>query len=364
MNPEVSVIIPTYNSEEFIEQALISVLNQSYCHLEVILVDDASTDLSVKIARSFQDSRLKIIENNRNRGVSHSRNCGIREAKGKWIALLDSDDWYAPQRIEKLLTLAEARNADLVADDLFLVNDGEQQCWSTLLSESSYRQSSPISMINAVKFAMSDRLLAINAPRNWSLGYIKPLIRRDFLLKNGILYDETVNVGEDFILYLECLRHQAKFYLLAQPYYHYRTRVSSLSTRKPTEYLFQSCEITASFINREMGSPAESPLLQVLSQNLMIFQKRLEYHRLIEKIKQKKLIAAIKHLLNHPYILADLRTKSMMILKNRLRTIIRIQSTAKKVSAHCEISTYRSSDHTEEKNSCKPLPDKHHFGLS
>ena len=276
MNPDVSVIIPTYNSEGYIAQALQSLLDQTYSNLEIILVDDASSDSTVKIARSFDDRRLQIINNSQNRGVSYGRNCGIRQARGNWIALLDSDDWYASERLEKLLQVAEQENADLVADDLFLIRDDEQHPWGTLLRENE-QEMLAIGLIDAPKFVVSDRPAPLNAKRNWSLGYTKPLIRREFLLENNIQYDETVHVGEDFILYLECLRHHARFCLVPQAYYYYRTLTKSLSIRKPTEYLAQSCQITQSFIIKEENSREDSQLLEALKQNLAIFKKRLAY---------------------------------------------------------------------------------------
>ncbi|MGF1591492.1 MAG: glycosyltransferase family 2 protein [Pleurocapsa sp.] len=318
MNPAVSVIIPTYNSQKYISTALKSVFDQTYGNLEVILVDDASTDYTVKIATIFPDKRLTIIRNNRNRGVSYGRNRGIEQAKGKWIALLDSDDWYAPKRIEKLLEIAEKHNADLVADDLLLIRDGEQEPWSTLLSESPQDLMCPNAFIDAVKFVTSDRLPPINAKRNWSLGYTKPIIRREFLLKNNIRYDEKINVGEDFALYLESLRQKARFYLISQSYYYYRTRASSLSTRKPTEFLTQSCKITQSFIHRELHSQADSKLLQALWQNLIIFQKRLTYHRLLETVKEKKFWQVIRQIIANPYVLKDLFKKFIVVLTEKL----------------------------------------------
>ena len=322
MKPEVSVIIPAYNSENYIAKALKSVLNQTYRHFEIILIDDASTDSTVRIASSFQDRRLKIIANDRNRGVSYSRNLGIERAKGKWIALLDSDDWYAPQRLEKLLTAGQATHADMIADDLWLIDDRAGQHWSTLLTESCHVKRAPIALIDAEKFVVSDRLPSIKAKRNWSLGYIKPLIKREFLLDNQIRYDENLKVGEDFTLYLECLRQQAKFYLLGQPYYYYRTREVSLSTRKPTVYLAESCAITTSFINREITSPAESRLLKVLLENLVIFQKRLAFYHLLEAIKEKKLRTAIAHTLKNPFIIGDSIQKLSMVLSRQTKNLV------------------------------------------
>jgi succinoglycan biosynthesis protein ExoO len=308
MKPEVSVIIPTYNSEKYIAQSLESVFNQSYRNLEVILIDDASQDSTVKIARSFDDRRLKIFNHQQNRGVSYGRNFGIRQAQGRWIALLDSDDWYAPNRLEKLIAIGEAEAVDLIADDLWLINEEQTQHWSTLLMECRNINFAEISAIDAVNFVISDRLSSINAKRTWSLGYTKPLIKREFLLQHQIWYNESLKVGEDFSLYLECLRHQAKYYLVNQPYYYYRTRNTSLSTRKPTEYLAESCAITQTFIDREINSPSceDSSLHKALFENLQIFQKRLAFYELKEYWQELKFFTAIAHLIEHPYVIVDL----------------------------------------------------------
>lgn len=326
MNPEVSVIIPTYNSKQYIAQALESVLTQTYRNLEVILIDDASHDLTVEIARGFQDRRLKIFSNNQNRGVSYGRNFGIRQAQGKWIALLDSDDWYAPTRLEKLIALAEANDADLIADDLLLINDDHTEHWSTLLAECPQMKFSSLTLIDAVKFVTSDRLPSINGKRIWSLGYTKPLMRREFLLKHQLWYDENLQVGEDFSLYLECLRQQAKFYLTAQPYYYYRTRTTSLSTRKPTEYLAESCAITQTFIDRELvsASTPDDTLIKALGENLAIFQRRLAFYKLLENIQEQKLYTAIVHLFDNPSIAVDLIQKLGMLWFKKLRAIFPI----------------------------------------
>lgn len=322
MKPEVSVIIPTYNSEQYIAKALKSVFNQSYRNLEVILIDDASADSTVKIARSFHEPRLKIIINEQNRGVSYGRNLGIAQARGKWIALLDSDDWYASERLSKLVAVGEAQEADLIADDLFLINDGASEPWSTLCAESPQLKLSLIALIDAVKFVASDRLAPIGAKRTWSLGYTKPLISSEFLRQNQIWYDENLKVGEDFSLYLECLRKQARFYLLKQPYYYYRTREISLSTRKPTEYLHESCAITQNFIEREINASGKSPLFNALQENLLIFQKRLAFYRLLESFKKQSLQQAIAQIIAHPYLINTLWQKSLIVLNKKLRALI------------------------------------------
>lgn len=133
--PEVSVIIPAYNTAAYVAQAIESALDQTFKNIEVIIIDDASTDATVKVAKRFSDERLKIFVNHQNLGAGGARNRALRTAKGKWIAVLDSDDWYAPERLEKLLQLAYTEEADLIADDLYLIRDGEKAPWSTLIAE-------------------------------------------------------------------------------------------------------------------------------------------------------------------------------------------------------------------------------------
>ena len=321
MKPEVSIIIPTYNCEDYIAQALESVFAQTYSNLEIILVDDASTDSTLKIARSFKDPRLKIFARPKNEGVSSVRNCGIRQAQGKWIALLDSDDWYAPERLENLLEIASKQNADLIADDLFLIRDREQYPWSTLLQENQPRRGF-VELIDAVRFVTSDRPSPINAPKTWSFGYTKPLMRRDFLLQHNIEYNESIHVGEDFVLYMQCLLKKARFLLVSKPYYYYRTREVSLSTRTPIQYLFESCQITQSFINLEQatGNP-DRQLLEAMHQNLKAFQKRLAYYRAVECIKRKKVFNTLIQVIKYPYILIYFTNKLITILENKTLAI-------------------------------------------
>ena len=324
MNPEVSIIIPTYNSEAYIGQALESVFNQTYNNFEVIVVDDASADSTVKVARSFKDNRLKIISNQQNRGVSYGRNRGIEAAKGNWIALLDSDDWYAPQRLEKLLSVAQQKNADLIADNLYLIRDRTLQPWGTLLQENE-REFASTQSIDAIDFIKSDRPNSINSKRNWSFGYTKPLIKRDFLIKHGIQYNEAVRVGEDYILYLECLIQQARFVLVPHAYYYYRTRETSLSTRKPTAYLAESCNITQIFINQKANVKNNSQLLQALFENLTIYQQRLAYYQIVEDIKQKRVFKTINQILDRPRILRLLFSRAVGVIQSKLSFILDIK---------------------------------------
>ncbi|MCH7785011.1 MAG: glycosyltransferase family 2 protein, partial [Bacteroidetes bacterium] len=98
----ISVIIPLYNKDKFITKTIQSVLNQTFTDFELLIVNDGSTDNSLKIAQSFNDKRLKLISIE-NSGVSLARNTGIKAAKHNWIALLDADDWWAPTFLEEFI---------------------------------------------------------------------------------------------------------------------------------------------------------------------------------------------------------------------------------------------------------------------
>ena len=97
----VSIITPTFNSERFIAETILSVQAQTYQDWEMLIVDDGSTDKTLEIISSFQenDSRIKIFKNETNRGSAYSRNIALQNAKGKWIAFLDSDDIWHPEKL-------------------------------------------------------------------------------------------------------------------------------------------------------------------------------------------------------------------------------------------------------------------------
>lgn len=114
--PLVSIIIPVYNAEKWLADSLQSALGQSVADIEVIAVDDGSTDASLEILRDFaaRDQRLKVLVNEKNQGQAVALNRGIDLSKGRWIAFLDSDDTFAPDFCRVLLAEAEKSGADIV----------------------------------------------------------------------------------------------------------------------------------------------------------------------------------------------------------------------------------------------------------
>jgi len=115
-NPMVSVIIPTYNQANFIDKAIKSVLKQTYQDFEIIVIDDGSTDNTEEIIRCFKDKRVKYIKKyKKNRGISVARNIGIKVARGKYVALLDSDDEWLPEKLDKQIKILQDGSPELGA---------------------------------------------------------------------------------------------------------------------------------------------------------------------------------------------------------------------------------------------------------
>ena len=107
MNDLVSIIMPSYNTGRFIKETIESILAQTYPNWELIIVDDCSTDNTDEVVTSFQDNRIRFLKNDVNSGAAISRNRALREAKGKWIAFLDSDDLWLPEKLEKQISFME-----------------------------------------------------------------------------------------------------------------------------------------------------------------------------------------------------------------------------------------------------------------
>lgn len=107
MNELVSIIMPSYNTAQYIKESIDSVLSQTYTNWELIIVDDCSTDETDRIVAGIRDERIRYFKNTQNSGAAVSRNKALREARGKWIAFLDSDDLWHPEKLEKQIRFME-----------------------------------------------------------------------------------------------------------------------------------------------------------------------------------------------------------------------------------------------------------------
>ena len=220
----VSVVIPCFNAEATLAGAVESVLAQTLSDLECVLVDDCSTDgtraLMARLAE--RDPRVRALHMEQNSGPSAARNAGIDAACGDWIAVLDSDDAYEPERLSLLVQTAEAERADFIADNQRLVDPEGRHLG---LAFPDLEEGEAVAVLGLRRF-LED---SVPVRGRLSPGYLKPLMRRDFLMRSGLRYDEGYTVGEDFLLYAQALMQGARFVVLPDALYRYTQRPSSLT---------------------------------------------------------------------------------------------------------------------------------------
>jgi len=301
---DISVVVAAYNVAEYVGQCLESLLACTGVGLEVIVVDDASSDATADTvsARFGAAPNVKLLRLGINRGPSHARNMAITAATGQWIAWVDADDWCAPVRFRALLELAHRFDADVVSDDQHVVEDGFRQPWSTINRVNRWRQrvSEPVSFERFVR----------------SRHIVKPLIKRSFLQAHHLRFNEEVRHGEDFLLLSELLLAGARWHMSPVPMYYYRIRQGSITN-------------TGEFAHGNLRSLERLLELDVVKNNprfTSLCEEALRHAARRERVRQTRLalrnldLAALRHaaagdaslfwsILRHEAALAPLRVR-------------------------------------------------------
>jgi len=224
IRPDVSIIMANYNGARYLSAAIGSIVRQTVSSWELIIVDDASTDESLAIARreAAGDPRVRIVAQDKNRGPGAARNRALDLADGQWIAIVDSDDVLLPQRLALLLARARADEADIVADNLLVFS--KQSRPRSFLPPPFTRQAR---WIGLAEFMASNCLYARTPP----LGYLKPLIRTDIVRDLGLRYDESLRIGEDYNFLARLMLRGHRLRIEPAGLYLYRKHESSVSHR-------------------------------------------------------------------------------------------------------------------------------------
>lgn len=229
--PTVSFVIANYNGQAYLEEAVRSALRQVGVTVEVIVVDDQSSDDSVALVHQLQqgEDRLHLLQTPRNLGPGGARNLGLRQARGEWIAVLDSDDFVHPLRSQRLMAEAERCSADLVADNLMVFAQDNPKGARLFLDAA--RDRGP-TWIDLEHYLRHTRMRS----RTPNLGFLKPMFRRAFLAEYGLCYDERLRIAEDDRFVIACLAAGGRYRLVPQPFYFYRKHQQSISHRLRPEH--------------------------------------------------------------------------------------------------------------------------------
>lgn len=195
MTPLVSVVIPTYNHARFLGRALQSVLDQTYPSWEALVVDNHSDDNTDEIVNAPRDPRIRLLKIHNHGVIAASRNLGIQEARGDWIAFLDSDDCWYPTKLERLMGVAVSGAYDVVSNDELMVD--VRSGMKKTLRYGPYEED-------------FYRTLLVEGNR---LSTSATVVRGDFLARHGLAFDESQSyvTVEDYDLWLNLARKGARF---------------------------------------------------------------------------------------------------------------------------------------------------------
>ena len=217
MNPLVSIIVPVYNAERTLNRCIDSVLHQEYKNVELVLVNDGSTDRSGEICRTYaaEDPRVRLIAKG-NTGVSDSRNRGLEAAGGEYIQFLDSDDWITPDATRLLVGCAQRSQCDLVVADFYRVVGDK------LAHKGSIQENAILTLQEYAEYMME-------SPADFYYGVLwNKLYRNQIIQKTGLRMDTEISWCEDFLFNLEYLRHVKTVQAIQAPVYYYVKTKGSL----------------------------------------------------------------------------------------------------------------------------------------
>lgn len=223
---KITVIVPVYNEEKYLEQCLDSIINQTYKNLEIILVDDGSTDSSLEICKKYKkiDKRIKVIHKE-NGGLSSARNAGLDAAHGKFIMFCDSDDYYVPKSCEILLKEINKKKADYVVGNY--IHCREDGTWwdKPIFDQEQYKN---------FKININDHEKSFYI---MSSSVCNKMFRRSFLRKHQLRFVEGIP-AEDAIFTMYCFMKAERTYYVKDIMYAYRQRNSgsSISTNNNLNY--------------------------------------------------------------------------------------------------------------------------------
>lgn len=288
LSPLVSVLMVTRNGAAHIDAALTSARKQTLAAIEIVVVDDSSTDATPEIIRrhAAQDARIVPVKGH-GRGLAAVRNLSITAAAAPFAAVLDSDDILHPRHIENLLDLAERTGADLAASNMITFSQAGAP--ELLARGAAWRDER---LIGHETFVRAGQLETEGA----SLGYLKPLFRLGALQRFGLAYDLRLRIGEDWDLVERALAAGLRYAYRPEPTYHYRRHVASTSFRWRREDLDG---LVAAERGRAAADPA-SALARARRERLASLENALAHHDVVADLKARRIGSALSHLLRRP----------------------------------------------------------------
>lgn len=220
--PTVSVLVPAFNAIPFLNRSVNSALEQTLKSVEIIIVDDSSTDGTLELARRLSDTypNVRVVALLENGGPAAARNAAIAAATGDWLAILDADDAYDTDHLEGLCKIAEEHRADVVLSNFSFFDPVSQ-----VRGADGVPSQDPPRVITRHEYVAHSRPFLDN--QDW--GLLKPMLSTAFVRQRSISYPTHSRHGEDFLMMLDCLLAGGRIVVSPRPTYLYSHRGSGWS---------------------------------------------------------------------------------------------------------------------------------------
>ncbi len=287
MSIDVSVIITSYNVSNYIERAVNSALSQDNVSVEVIIVDDCSTDDTWLIVSNLTGDNIKKYRLAENGGPSVARNKALKHCSGKWVAILDGDDAFEKSRLASMIHTAKNKHSDIVVDNLTVFCE-EDNSTSDMFNPLSFNK---LEYISLDKYIVSNQFKG----KGYNLGYTKPLISRNFLEKHKLKYNPKIRIGEDYIFMLEALAYGGICAVNHNSGYIYTVRTHSISHRLTSTDIEIIRKIDAEFLSKHKLNKLALEAQKIREKSL---KDIYAFSLFVESIKTKN----IKGIINSLYI--------------------------------------------------------------
>ncbi len=299
--PLVSIVMANYNGLRYIEAALQSALAQSLRNIEVIVADDASTDGSADLVAAIAsaDARVRLLRAPVNGGSGVARNLCLDAVRGRWIAVMDSDDLMHPYRLERLVAAAERDGADIAADDLLIFDENPAVAVATCLRGND---AASAFWVTAADYVHANTLFS----GAQSLGYLKPLIRSSLIADNAHRYDPTLRIAEDYDFILRLLVRGARLRVYPELLYFYRKHSQSVSHRLSRATLLPMLAAHDRLPTVVAGNH-DMRLATALAKRRTSLERALHFDDLVSALKRGSWVDAVAQAIRHPGVAALLR---------------------------------------------------------
>lgn len=255
----ISVVIPVYNSQQYLEKCLDSILNQTNKALEVICVDDKSTDLSLKMLKEYtlKDKRVKVFENP-SRGVSAARNFALEICSGEYVLFVDSDDWIDLDICSEAFEAAEREKADVVIWSYIREYAGHSKPRYILGTEEKIYQNESLKTLYRRMYGLTDSELSQPENANTLITVWGKLYRREKIKSVRFTDLKYIGTSEDTLFNIEVFREIEKVVYLPKCAYHYRKTNSASVTTQYNPALYKQWENLYTKMERTIPSGVDS----------------------------------------------------------------------------------------------------------